>query len=80
MKAHRTPVISARKHPKQARSTELVTAVLEAGLQVLATDGAQRFTMARVAGDASSSCRLDHDDVECGGKADIGEPSNDDRS
>lgn len=41
--------ISSRKQPKQARSTELVAAVLEAAVQVLATEGAQRFTMARVA-------------------------------
>ena len=44
-----TPRISSRKQPKQARSTELVAAILEAAIQVLATEGAQRFTAARVA-------------------------------
>jgi len=44
-----TPRISSRKQPKQARSTELVSAVLEAAIQVLAEEGAQRFTTARVA-------------------------------
>lgn len=43
-----TPV-SLRKQPKQARSTELVEAILEAAVQVLAREGAQRFTTARVA-------------------------------
>jgi AcrR family transcriptional regulator len=41
--------ISLRKHPRQARSTELVAAILDAAIQVLAKDGAQRFTTARVA-------------------------------
>jgi AcrR family transcriptional regulator len=41
--------ISSRKRPKQARSTELVAAVLEAAAQVLAKEGAPRFTTARVA-------------------------------
>ena len=41
--------ISSRKQPRQARSTELVAAVLEAAAQVLTTEGAQRFTTARVA-------------------------------
>ncbi|CAN5364687.1 TetR family transcriptional regulator [soil metagenome] len=45
----RKPLISSRKHPKQARSSGLVTAVLEAAVQVLMKEGAQRFTMARVA-------------------------------
>ena len=44
-----TPQISSRKQPRQARSTELVAAILEAAVQVLATEGAQRFTTARVA-------------------------------
>lgn len=44
-----SPQISSRKQPKQARSTELVAAVLEAAVQVLATQGAARFTVARVA-------------------------------
>ena len=34
---------------KQARSNELVAAILEAAVQVLAEEGAQRFTTARVA-------------------------------
>ena len=41
--------ISSRKHPKQARSAELVGAILEAAVQVLVKDGAKRFTTARVA-------------------------------
>lgn len=44
-----TPRISSRKRPRQARSTELVSAILEAAVQVLAAEGAQRFTSARVA-------------------------------
>lgn len=43
------PQISSRKAPKQARSTELVSAILQAAIQVLAQEGAQRFTTARVA-------------------------------
>ncbi|TXI11021.1 MAG: TetR/AcrR family transcriptional regulator [Rhizobium sp.] len=41
--------ISSRKQPKQARSAELVSAILSAAAQVLAKEGAQRFTTARVA-------------------------------
>ncbi|RWX41695.1 TetR/AcrR family transcriptional regulator [Rhizobium leguminosarum] len=41
--------ISSRKQPKQARSAELVAAILDAAAQVLAREGAQRFTTARVA-------------------------------
>ncbi|MFB2604273.1 TetR/AcrR family transcriptional regulator, partial [Rhizobium phaseoli] len=41
--------ISSRKQPKQARSTELVAAILDAAAQVLAREGAHRFTTARVA-------------------------------
>ncbi|WCM29441.1 TetR family transcriptional regulator [Sphingomonas sp. QA11] len=41
--------VSSRKQPKQARSNDLVAAVLDAAVQVLATEGAQRFTTARVA-------------------------------
>lgn len=41
--------ISSRKEPKQARSNELVSAILDAAVQVLAKEGAQRFTTARVA-------------------------------
>jgi len=47
--------ISSRKRPKQARSTELVSAILEAAAQVLATEGAPRFTTARVAEKAGVS-------------------------
>lgn len=49
MTRRRTPQISSRKQPQQARSTELVAAILEAATQVLAKEGAQRFTTARVA-------------------------------
>jgi AcrR family transcriptional regulator len=38
-----------RKQPKQARSNELVEAILKAALQVLAKEGARRFTTTRVA-------------------------------
>jgi len=38
-----------RKKPSQARSAELVRAILDAAIQVLAKEGAQRFTTARVA-------------------------------
>jgi AcrR family transcriptional regulator len=41
--------ISSRKQPQQARSTDLVAAILEAAAQVLAKEGAPRFTTARVA-------------------------------
>ena len=44
-----SPRISTRKQPKQSRSNELVTAILQAADQVLAQEGAQRFTTARVA-------------------------------
>lgn len=49
MTARKSPRISARKQPQQARSTELVAAILEAAIQVLAKEGAARFTTARVA-------------------------------
>ena len=45
----RNPRISSRKQPRQARSAGLVAAVLEAAVQVLAKEGARRFTTARVA-------------------------------
>lgn len=44
-----TPVISSRKQPQQARSADLVATILEAAVQVLTTEGAPRFTTARVA-------------------------------
>jgi len=50
-----SPRISSRKQPKQARSTGLVEAILEAAVQVLAKEGAQRFTTARVAEKAGVS-------------------------
>jgi AcrR family transcriptional regulator len=50
--------ISSRKRPKQARSTDLVAAILEAAAQVLAKDGAARFTTARVAERAGVSVGL----------------------
>ena len=49
MTDRRQAQISSRKRPKQSRSTELVAAILEAAAQVLAIEGAQRFTTARVA-------------------------------
>jgi AcrR family transcriptional regulator len=51
----RSPSISSRKQPQQARSAELVAAILQAAAQVLARDGAQRFTTARVAEKAGVS-------------------------
>jgi len=39
--------ISMRKQPKQARSTELVAAILGAAVQILEKEGARRFTSAR---------------------------------
>jgi AcrR family transcriptional regulator len=41
--------VSSRKAPQQIRSNALVAAVLDAAIQVLEREGAQRFTMARVA-------------------------------
>lgn len=55
MTDRQTPRISSRKAPKQARSTDLVAAILQAATQVLATEGAQRFTTARVAEKAGVS-------------------------
>src|ERR1700749_4799066 len=49
------PRISSRKQPKQARSTQLVSDILTAAAQVLARDGAYRFTTARVAEKAGVS-------------------------
>jgi AcrR family transcriptional regulator len=51
----KTPNILARKQPKQERSSQLVAAVLEAAIRVLQTEGARRFTMARVAEKAGVS-------------------------
>ncbi|NVZ36100.1 TetR family transcriptional regulator [Pseudomonas sp. A4002] len=55
MTDRQTSQISSRKEPKQARSTGLVTAILEAAIQVLAKEGASRFTTARVAEKAGVS-------------------------
>lgn len=55
MKPRKTPNISARKQPQQSRSTQLVADVLEAAIRILETDGAPRFTMARVAEKAGVS-------------------------
>jgi AcrR family transcriptional regulator len=51
----KTPAILARKQPKQERSTQLVAAILEAAIRVLQAEGAQCFTMARVAEKAGVS-------------------------
>lgn len=51
----RRPVVSSRKLPQQARSTDLVAAILQAAAQVLAKEGATRFTTARVAEKAGVS-------------------------
>jgi AcrR family transcriptional regulator len=55
MSDRRGSQISSRKRPKQARSTELVATILEAAVQVLAKEGAQRFTTVRVAEKAGVS-------------------------
>lgn len=55
MANRRSSQISSRKQPQQARSTELVGAIVEAAIQVLAKEGAQRFTTARVAEKAGVS-------------------------
>ena len=55
MADHPTPSISSRKQPQQARSAELVSTILQAAIQVLTKEGAQRFTTARVAEKAGVS-------------------------
>ncbi|TDR42057.1 TetR family transcriptional regulator [Tahibacter aquaticus] len=55
MSDRQKPLISLRKKPKQARSNELMGVILEAAAQVLAKEGAQRFTTARVAEKAGVS-------------------------
>jgi AcrR family transcriptional regulator len=47
--------LSTRKRPQQARSQQLVADILTAAAQVLARDGAHRFTTARVAEKAGVS-------------------------
>lgn len=49
MAERRNTKISERKRPQQARSSELVSAILQAATQVLEVEGATRFTTARVA-------------------------------
>lgn len=49
MTTRKTPRISSRKEPRQARSAQLVSDILEAAIRVLTEDGARRFTTARVA-------------------------------
>ncbi len=49
MTARQTPQITSRKKPRQARANDLVAAILQAAVQVLAAEGAQRFTTTRVA-------------------------------
>ncbi|MEG7424203.1 TetR family transcriptional regulator [Serratia marcescens] len=55
MITRRRPQMTSRKQPQQARSTELVAAILEAATQVLAEEGVTRFTTARVAEKAGVS-------------------------
>lgn len=55
MTDRRSARISSRKQPKQARSANLVAAILDAAVQVLTKEGAQRFTTARVAEKAGVS-------------------------
>src|SRR6202044_129320 len=55
MADRRSASISSRKQPQQARSSELVATILEAAVQVLAKEGAQRFTTARGAAKAGVS-------------------------
>ena len=55
MAVRRTPSISSRKWPQQARSAELVSTILQAAIQVLTKEGAQRLTTARVAEKAGVS-------------------------
>ena len=47
MADRRSRSVSSRKQPQQVRSTELVAAILDAAVQVLTKEGAQRFTTAR---------------------------------
>src|SRR3569833_3146911 len=55
MAYRRRAQISSRKQPQQARSADLVAAILEAAVQGLAKEGAARFTTARVAEKAGVS-------------------------
>jgi AcrR family transcriptional regulator len=49
MTERKSTPFSSRRQPKQARSNDLVAAILEAAVQVLAKEGAHRFTTTRVA-------------------------------
>jgi AcrR family transcriptional regulator len=49
MTDHPNAPITSRRKPKQARSADLVSAILEAAIQVLAKEGVRRFTTTRVA-------------------------------
>jgi AcrR family transcriptional regulator len=49
MTDRRSASISSRRQPKQARSTDLLQAILQAAVQVLAREGVHRFTTTRVA-------------------------------
>lgn len=55
MKNPATPRVSSRKQPRQARSTALVETIVQAATQVLAKEGAARFTTGRVAQKAGVS-------------------------
>ena len=55
VKSRKTPLISLRKSPRQARSTQLVSDILQAAVRVLGREGARRFTTARVAVEAGVS-------------------------
>lgn len=55
MKRRSSAPLSSRKQPQQARSAELVRTILEAAVQVLAQEGAHRFTTIRVAARAGVS-------------------------
>jgi AcrR family transcriptional regulator len=55
MTERRKAQIAQRKQPKQSRSNELVSIILEAAAQVLAKEGAARFTTAWVAEKAGVS-------------------------
>jgi AcrR family transcriptional regulator len=49
MTDRRSASISSRRQPKQARSANLLEAILQAAIQVLAREGVNRFTTTRVA-------------------------------
>ena len=49
MTARQRTQLTSRKKPRQARANDLVAAILQAAVQVLAAEGAQRFTTTRVA-------------------------------